>query len=68
MLVTSELVVWTAGNVSARVPGQDLLLIKPSGVPYEDLTPEPIVLPPRQPDQGYVRPPMTDQTFVAEVY
>ena len=25
------LVVWTAGNVSARVPGQDLLVIKPSG-------------------------------------
>ncbi len=44
MLVTSELVVWTAGNVSARVPGEDLLLIKPSGVPYEDLTPESMVL------------------------
>jgi L-ribulose-5-phosphate 4-epimerase len=25
------LVVWTAGNVSARVPGRDLLVIKPSG-------------------------------------
>ncbi len=37
-------------------------------IPYEDLTPEPLVLPPRQPDQGYVRPPMTDQTFVPEVY
>jgi len=37
-------------------------------IPYEDLTPEPIVLPPRQPDRGYVRPPMTDQTFVPEVY
>ncbi len=37
-------------------------------VPYEDLTPEPIVLPPRQPDRGYIRPPMTDQTFVPEVY
>jgi polyphosphate kinase len=37
-------------------------------IPYEDLTPEPINLPPRQPDQGYVRPPMTDQTFVPEVY
>lgn len=44
MLVTSELVVWTAGNVSARVPGQDLLLVKPSGVPYEELTPESMVL------------------------
>jgi len=32
------LVVWTAGNVSARVPGHDLMVIKPSGVPYDDLT------------------------------
>ncbi|MGE5603907.1 MAG: polyphosphate kinase 2 [Nitrososphaerales archaeon] len=37
-------------------------------VPYEDLTPEPITLPPRQPDGGYVRPPITDQTFVPEVF
>jgi polyphosphate kinase 2 len=37
-------------------------------VPYHDLTPEPIVLPPRQPDAGYVRPPMSDQTFVPEIY
>ncbi|GAB4057785.1 L-ribulose-5-phosphate 4-epimerase [Catellatospora paridis] len=33
------LVAWTAGNVSARVPGQDLLVIKPSGVSYDDLSP-----------------------------
>ena len=38
------LVVWTAGNVSARVPGQDLLVIKPSGVSYDDLTPENMVV------------------------
>ena len=37
-------------------------------VPYEDLTPEGIELPPRQADTGYVRPPMTDQTFVPEVH
>jgi polyphosphate kinase 2 len=37
-------------------------------IPYEDLTPEPIKLPPRQVDIGYVRPPITDQTFVPEVY
>jgi len=37
-------------------------------IPYGDLTPEAIELPPRQADQGYVRPPMTDQTFVPEVY
>ncbi|MCL8025316.1 L-ribulose-5-phosphate 4-epimerase [Nocardioides bruguierae] len=38
------LVVWTAGNVSARVPGHDLLVIKPSGVAYDDLTPENMVV------------------------
>ena len=37
-------------------------------IPYEDLTPAPLVLPPRQTDEGYVRPPMSDQTFVPEVY
>lgn len=39
-----------------------------SMIPYEDLTPEPILLPPRQSEKGYVRPPMTDQTFVPEIY
>lgn len=43
-LTRYELVVWTAGNVSARVPGQDLMVIKPSGVDYDDLTPENMVL------------------------
>src|SRR4051812_36393551 len=38
------LVVWTAGNVSARVPGQDLLVIKPSGVSYDELSPEAMVV------------------------
>ncbi len=37
-------------------------------IPYEDLTPEPIVLPPRQKDTGYVRPPMSDQTFIPEPF
>ncbi len=32
------LVVWTAGNVSARVPGHNLMVIKPSGVAYDELT------------------------------
>ncbi|WP_200847248.1 class II aldolase/adducin family protein, partial [Microbacterium sp. 18062] len=31
-LVRYGLVVWTGGNVSARVPGADLFVIKPSGV------------------------------------
>jgi L-ribulose-5-phosphate 4-epimerase len=43
-LVRNKLVVWTAGNVSARVPGRDLFLIKPSGISYDDLTPESMVL------------------------
>ena len=38
------LVVWTAGNVSARVPGRDLLVIKPSGVSYDELSPEAMVV------------------------
>jgi len=37
-------------------------------IPYDDLTPEPIELPPRQENEGYVRPPMSDQTFVPEAY
>ncbi len=43
-LTRYELVVWTAGNVSARVPGQDLMVIKPSGVSYDELTPELMVV------------------------
>ncbi len=39
-----------------------------SMIPFEDLTPEPISLPPRQQEKGYIRPPMTDQTFVPEIY
>ena len=38
------LVVWTAGNISARVPGHDLLVIKPSGVSYDELTAEAMVV------------------------
>jgi polyphosphate kinase len=39
-----------------------------SMIEYEDVTPPPLELPPRQQDKGYVRPPITDQTFVPEVY
>src|SRR3712207_9486780 len=38
------LVVWTAGNVSARVPGPELLVIKPSGIGYDELSPEAMVV------------------------
>ncbi len=43
-LTRYELVVWTAGNVSARVPGRDLMVIKPSGVSYDELSPELMVV------------------------
>lgn len=43
-LTRNGLVIWTAGNVSARVPGHDLMVIKPSGVSYDDLTPEAMVV------------------------
>ena len=43
-LPRNDLVVWTAGNVSARVPGRELLVIKPSGVSYDELTPESMVV------------------------
>ncbi len=45
-----ELIVWTAGNVSQRVRGQaedgsdDLLVIKPSGVSYDELTAQTMVV------------------------
>ena len=44
LLPSNNLVAWTSGNVSARVPGADLMVIKPSGLDYEDLTPESMVL------------------------
>ncbi len=43
-LPRNGLVVWTAGNISARVPDTDRFLIKPSGVDFDDLTPESMVL------------------------
>jgi polyphosphate kinase 2 len=39
-----------------------------SMIPYEDVLPKKIELPPRPSDEGYMRPPVTDQTFVPEVY
>ena len=36
-------------------------------IPYKDLTPEKIVLPPRQRDKGYIRPPISEQHFVPDV-
>lgn len=39
-----------------------------SMIEYEDLTPDPIILPPRQKNKGYIRPPISDQTFIPEKY
>jgi L-ribulose-5-phosphate 4-epimerase len=43
-LVASGLVAWTSGNISARVPDEELMVIKASGVPYAELTHEAIVV------------------------
>jgi L-ribulose-5-phosphate 4-epimerase len=43
-LTRYNLVVWTAGNISARVPGEDLMVIKPSGVSYDDLSADTMVV------------------------
>ncbi|MEV0166894.1 L-ribulose-5-phosphate 4-epimerase [Nonomuraea fuscirosea] len=43
-LVRYNLVAWTAGNVSGRIPGEDLFVIKPSGVSYDELTPANMVV------------------------
>jgi L-ribulose-5-phosphate 4-epimerase len=43
-LPRNELVVWTGGNVSARDPETGLVAIKPSGVRYEDLTADTMVV------------------------
>jgi L-ribulose-5-phosphate 4-epimerase len=72
-LTRYELVVWTGGNVSGRVPGADLFVIKPSGVSYEDLSPENLVLCDLDgaviPDTpGWDRAPSSDTAAHAYVY
>lgn len=67
------LVVWTAGNVSARVPDSDRFLIKPSGVGYDDLTAESMVLcaangTPVDGAPGSERSPSSDTAAHAYVY
>jgi L-ribulose-5-phosphate 4-epimerase len=43
-LVRNGLVAWTSGNVSARLADSELMVIKPSGVSYDDLTPASMVV------------------------
>ncbi len=38
------LVIWTGGNISGRVPGAELFVIKPSGVSYDELAPDNMIL------------------------
>jgi L-ribulose-5-phosphate 4-epimerase len=40
----NRLVMWTSGNVSARDPKTNLVVIKPSGVPYSELSPDNLVV------------------------
>jgi L-ribulose-5-phosphate 4-epimerase len=43
-LTRNGLVAWTQGNISERVPDSDLVVIKPSGVSYAELSPESMVV------------------------
>ena len=38
-----------------------------SMIPYEDIVPDPVVIPERE-DESYIRPPVVDQTFVKQLY
>jgi L-ribulose-5-phosphate 4-epimerase len=72
-LVRYGLVVWTAGNVSGRVPGADLFVIKPSGVSYDELGPENLILcdldgRPVPGTPGAERSPSSDTAAHAYVY
>jgi L-ribulose-5-phosphate 4-epimerase len=43
-LIRYSLVAWTAGNVSARLPRENVMVIKPSGVDYDDLGPHNMIV------------------------
>ncbi|WP_438354252.1 L-ribulose-5-phosphate 4-epimerase [Microbacterium sp. CJ88] len=72
-LVRYGLVIWTGGNVSGRVPGADLFVIKPSGVSYDDLAPENMIVcdldgVPIPGEPGSERSPSSDTAAHAYVY
>ena len=72
-LVRYGLVVWTGGNVSGRVPGEDLFVIKPSGVDYDDLAPSNMILCDLdgvvvEGSEGFERSPSSDTAAHAYVY
>lgn len=67
------LVVWTGGNISGRVPGADRFVIKPSGVSYDELSPENMIVCdldgnviPNTP--GWERSPSSDTAAHAYIY
>ena len=63
------MVVGTAGNVSARVPGEDLIAITPSSLPYEDMTPDDVVLIDAAGDAvGDGRPPSFEKILHLAIY
>jgi L-ribulose-5-phosphate 4-epimerase len=43
-LPKNDLIKMTSGNVSGRDPETNLVVIKPSGIPYEDLVPDKLVI------------------------
>ena len=72
-LVRYQLVIWTGGNVSGRVPGADLFVIKPSGVSYDDLAADNMILCDLDGtvvpgSQGSERSPSSDTAAHAYVY
>src|SRR5579885_1914090 len=44
LLPGNHLVAWTSGNISARDPDTQFIVIKPSGIKYDALTPENMVV------------------------
>ncbi|GAA2239074.1 L-ribulose-5-phosphate 4-epimerase [Herbiconiux moechotypicola] len=67
------LVVWTGGNISGRVSGADLFVIKPSGVSYDQLAPENMILCDLDGDvipdtPGAARAPSVDTAAHAHIY
>jgi L-ribulose-5-phosphate 4-epimerase len=66
-------VIWTGGNISGRVPGAELFVIKPSGVSYDELAPDNMILCDLDGDviastPGSERAPSSDTAAHAYVY
>jgi polyphosphate kinase 2 (PPK2 family) len=59
---------WVVNSDNKKLARLNCMAHLISQIEYEDLTPEPIELPHREEGVGYVRPPMSDQTFVPEIY